>query len=106
MYNYDQLNHYGILGMKWGVRRYQNYDGSYTKKGLARYNKKLSEYESLKSKKRMVLHLGMKLGRQSENSIPPINNCVMIKKQSKEKHCMQMVKLSPVIWVSLLRPKS
>lgn len=35
MYNYDQLNHYGILSMKWGVRRYQNYDGSYTKKGLA-----------------------------------------------------------------------
>ena len=37
--NNDYLVHHGILGQKWGVRRYQNYDGTYTKAGLARYNK-------------------------------------------------------------------
>ena len=31
------LAHHGILGMKWGVRRYQNYDGSLTKAGMSRY---------------------------------------------------------------------
>lgn len=36
----EELMHYGVIGMKWGVRRYQNKDGSYTKEGLRRLRKK------------------------------------------------------------------
>ena len=39
----DTLCHHGILGQKWGVRRYQNPDGSLTDEGRKRYLKEGSE---------------------------------------------------------------
>lgn len=33
-----ELLHYGIKGMKWGVRRFQNKDGTRTAAGKKRYN--------------------------------------------------------------------
>lgn len=34
-----ELYHHGIKGMKWGVRRYQNRDGSLTPEGKKRYDR-------------------------------------------------------------------
>lgn len=39
MYGYStELYHHGVKGMKWGVRNYQNPDGTLTAEGRARYN--------------------------------------------------------------------
>lgn len=34
----NELYHYGIRGMKWGVRRYQNKDGTLSEAGKKRYS--------------------------------------------------------------------
>lgn len=41
----NSIYHYGVKGMRWGVRRYQNYDGSYTQEGVRRFKKASDEYD-------------------------------------------------------------
>lgn len=47
-YNYaypsDELYHHGIKGQRWGVRRYQNKNGSLTNEGKNRYAKRIVKF--------------------------------------------------------------
>lgn len=47
----NSLKHHGILGMKWGVRRYQNKDGSLTPAGKRKAAKMKDEYTKLTGKR-------------------------------------------------------
>lgn len=39
----DYLMHHGIKGQKWGIRKYQNSDGTLTPEGKERYNRALKK---------------------------------------------------------------
>lgn len=54
IYYDDDMIHSGIIGMKWGVRRYQNPDGTLTEAGKKRYAKMLDN-RSKHNKKKMKL---------------------------------------------------
>ena len=49
----NYLAHHGVKGMKWGVRRYQNADGSLTGKGRSHYG--------IKSKRKDKIKKGLKI---------------------------------------------
>ena len=70
-YDNDFLAHHGIKGMKWGVRRYQNKDGSLTPEGLKKYRK---EYDNIKQEQ--ILSERSKNINGIKTSIKSINTAV------------------------------
>ena len=59
--NNAELFHTGVKGMKWGVRRYQNKDGSLTPLGKKRYAKELAKLEAEKKRVRQQEQTAKKL---------------------------------------------
>ena len=57
----DSLTHFGIQEMKWGVRRYQNEDGTLTPEGMRRYG---VDYNKRGTKQIIADQYGKKMKRR------------------------------------------
>lgn len=84
MYYYQTyLYHHGIKGQKWGVRRFQNKDGSLTPKGEKRYevgdNGKMSE----KGKRRFNIDSNKTAYKQAKANLKEANRAYLDSKYGK-----------------------
>ena len=81
----NALKHHGILGQKWGVRRYQNLDGTLTAEGRARYGSKGEQ-------KKLAKKLTSKHGGYNSSASMKTMNRNAISSTPQVKYAVQQVK--------------
>ena len=85
--NSDELCHHGVKGQKWGVRRYQNADGTLTEKGKAR----LAKYQAkqLKEVDKAYRPILKSTQRRADSEIKKLDNLDFSDKSEKNQKKIQ-----------------
>lgn len=108
----DELYHYGVLGMRWGVRRYQKKDGTLTNSGKKRYDKEMerlkaeekiiknknrtqSKLEKLEAKRKSVEELKKNLNKPKEKSVKEYSDAELRERVNRLQLEKQYKDLSP-----------
>ena len=84
----NELYHWGIKGMKWGVRRYQNKDGSLTPAGKKRYSQNDSPSEDY-----VRAHTKKPISQMSDQELRTVNNRLQMENQLLLQHLVLLVVL-------------
>lgn len=100
----NTIQHHGIKGMKWGVRRYQNRDGSLTAEGKKRYERDIADNRSKKKENRIDtsspdpkrwvkedIERGQRLTKAGSNMIRELSN---IEKETRPRATKKRMDLS------------
>ena len=98
MWSYNnELYHWGIKGMKWGVRRYQNKDGSLTPAGKIRYAEVSDKKISTNSDGSSTIPKGFVFNRVGKQSIDVNDSGALYVSYGKEDAARYVKNLGPTL---------
>lgn len=80
----NELYHHGVLGMRWGVHRFRNADGTLTDTGKQRYRQYKQDYKDIQSATRHVSAGARNLKVRAKNQDVDMNSYLDAKKNLRK----------------------